>query len=215
MFAGRWANVTVRRRYARAWWWAAGAGAALLLGAIGVGIASEGRRLSLSAGVQDLFGFSGLGCWALHVVLACFAQLGFARGLPQLSAARIGLGAAWLRILAVFVILLVTFRFWFWSGDSASIALKSIFTLLCAVDLLFVVLLERAWRSAEFAPRRPIGLIAGSFGVLVTTIAVWRFDGYSATPLMQIGPMVIGLLLAWIAQASLARAIAREIRVRE
>ena len=215
MFAGRWANVTVRRRYARAWWWAAGAGAALLLGAIGVGIASEGRRLSLSAGVQDLFGFSGLGCWALHVVLACFAQLGFARGLPQLSAARIGLGAAWLRILAVFVILLVTFRFWFWSGDSALIALKSIFTLLCAVDLLFVVLLERAWRSAEFAPRRPIGLIAGSFGVLVTTIAVWRFDGYSATPLMQIGPMVIGLLLAWIAQASLARAIAREIRVRE
>ncbi len=215
MFAGRWANVTVRQRYARAWWWAAGAGAAFLIGGIGLGIATEGRRLSLSAGVQDLFGFSGLGCWALHVVFALIAQLGFARGLPQFSAAKIGLGAAWLRIAAVVVMLLVTFRFWFWSGDSALIALKGMITLACAVDLLFVVLLERAWRGAEFAPRRPLGLIAGSFGVLVTTIAVWRFDGRTATPLMQIGPMVIGLLLAWIAQASLARAIAREIRVRE
>lgn len=234
-FSGRWASVAVRRCFGRAWKWAIGAEVALFFGAIGIAIAMN-RPNWLTSVPRDFIGFIGLGCVVVHVVAASMTQVGMARGLQRVAAERWGIALACMRVGAVGVITLIIFRMtpwgFVWGFPWDEVFLGAAFTTICAVDMAFIVLLERTRRLAGstagsvagyeagfgkgWSARRPVAAIAGLVGAGLAMIASWMLVSQAWFPqAFCIGFAVAGVLLAWLSLVSVARGIAREIRIRE
>jgi hypothetical protein len=103
-----------------------------------------------------------------------------------------------------------------WGFPWDEVFLGAAFTTICAVDMAFIVLLERTRRLAGSTAGSVAGYEAGLVGAGLAMIASWMLVSQAWFPqAFCIGFAVAGVLLAWLSLVSVARGIAREIRIRE
>ncbi len=219
LFPGAWADGRVRRRLASGTRWVIAAWVCAMLAALlyGTYVTLLGFGIRPSALLPDLFGIALLTLIVLHAVSGACAEALVARGLPDPRLGRLGL---WLAVSRALVPLSVLALFFLsrWSVFPAlpALPLQHVVSWAVLVDVLFLGVLARAWRKADFTalPIRPI--IVAAIGALMAWSALVFYD--DSTLWYVIGCVTatcLGVAMLWTGLMILVRRMQQEIRARE
>jgi ribokinase len=219
LFPGAWADARVRRRLASGARWVTAAWACALLAALLYATFAVLSELSIRPGAvfRSLFSFAFLALIVLHALAGAWAETLVARGLPDPKLGRIGRWLAASRALVPLAVLALSLL-GRWRGVPAlpDLPLQHVVSWAVLVDLLFLGVLARAWRKADFTalPIRP--LVIAVVGALAAWSALALYDDRTQSYVIRcVFAACIGVVLLWTGLMIFVRRMQQEIRARE